>query len=267
MPVHTIADRRKIYYLETNPAGYSIVLLLHGLGADCSSWALQIPDLTRAGFRILAPDARGFGRSSYPGPPHTIQKMAEDMLLLLGEFTAESAHVVGISMGGTLALQLALDQPQKVNKLILVDTFASLRPEKISVWAYFAFRLLLVHTLGLPAQARAVTQRIFPRPEQEELRRILYNQILQANPRAYRATMRSLALFNVKSRLGEIQAPTLVVTAENDTTVPPANQAVLARGIPNAQQVIIPGAGHAVTAEQPQLFNHALLKFLSAEKS
>jgi pimeloyl-ACP methyl ester carboxylesterase len=87
-------------------------------------------------------------------------------------------------------------------------------------------------------------------------------QILQADPRAYRAAMRSLGIFNSSCRLTQINAPTLIVTAENDSTVAPANQRVLVENIPGARQVLIPAAGHAVTIDQPERFNQAMLDFL-----
>jgi pimeloyl-ACP methyl ester carboxylesterase len=77
--------------------------------------------------------------------------------------------------------------------------------------------------------------------------------------------MRALARFNVLNRLGEISAPTLVITGELDRTVSPKNQRILAERIPNARQVVIPGAGHAVTGEQPEAFNQAMIDFLVGE--
>ncbi len=262
MPFLPLAARLTIHYLDHHPSGRPTILLLHGLGATCESWELQLPALIGAGFRVIAPDARGFGKSTYPGKSHRVADMANDMADLLTAAGDAQAYVVGISMGGVHALQLALDHPKMVARLVLVNTFASLRPDKLDVWLYFAFRFLLVHTLGLPTQARAVAQRIFPRPDQEMLRQILIGQICQADPRGYRATMRALALFDVRRRLGEIQCPTLVITGADDSTVPTKTQGVLASQIVNARQVVIPAAGHAVIAEQPEAFNQALLEFL-----
>jgi pimeloyl-ACP methyl ester carboxylesterase len=191
--------------------------------------------------------------------------MAGDMAGLLERLETGPVHVVGISMGGTLALQLALDFPELVDRLVLVNTFARLRPERPSVWLYFALRFVLVHTLGLPIQARAVARRIFPGPDQELLRRVLFEQICQADPKGYRAAMRALARFNVLRRLGEIHVPTLVITSELDGTVSPKTQRILVERIPNARQGVIPGAGHAVTAEQPEAFNRAMIDFLAEE--
>jgi 3-oxoadipate enol-lactonase len=253
-----------VHYLDLNPDGRHPVLLLHGLGASGESWELQFPPLASANFRILAPDARGFGKSSYPGGGLSIKDMAADTAKLLQHVNSAAPHVVGISMGGTVALQLAMDHPQWVNKLVLVNTFARLRPRHPGVWIYFALRFLVVHTLGLATQARIVTRRIFPQPEQAFFRNALYQQVIQADPRAYRAALRALGRFNVVNRLADIKAPTLIVSGRDDTTVPLNNQSFLAVKIPHAEHKIIANAGHAITAERPEEFNQVMINFLAS---
>jgi 3-oxoadipate enol-lactonase len=251
-----------LHYLDPNPTGNPSVLLLHGLGADASSWALQIPSLKGAGFRPIAVDIPGFGQSPYDGRGWSIPRVARDVAGLITELHTGPAHVLGLSMGGTVAQQFAMDTPDLTCKLVLVSTFPALRPDNFNGWIYFIQRFLLVSTLGLPAQARVVAQRVFPEPGHEQLRNILVESISRADPRAYRKAMTSLGLFNSVKRLGEIKASTLVVTGEDDTTVIPARQRVLAEGIRSARQVIIPHAGHAVPVDQPDRFNRELLAFL-----
>ncbi|MFH2103156.1 MAG: alpha/beta hydrolase [Chloroflexota bacterium] len=253
----------QLHFLDPNPGGAPAVLLLHGMGANCASWSLQIPRLIEAGFRPIAPDAPGFSQSPYDGTGWTIPRVSAMMMDLLTELGTGPAHVVGISMGGVIAQQLARDQPQMISRLVLVNTFSALRPATLGGWAYFLWRLVLVHTLGLPAQAKVVARRIFHVSEQEDLRKMLITAITQSDPRAYRAAMRSLGLFNSKPWLIDIRIPTLVITADQDTTVNPILQGVLARGISCARQVVITGAGHAVTIDQPEKFNRELLRFLS----
>lgn len=261
MPYLPIDSRHSIHYLEFNPAGSKTVLLLHGLGATGDSWVLQVPALIESGYRLLAPDVRGFGKSDFPGGKSNITDMSQDMARLLEETHTTSAAVVGISMGGTIALQLALDTPCIVDHLVLINTFSSLRPKKASIWLYFAFRFILVHTLGLKVQAKAVSRRIFPNPQQETFRQELERQIASADERGYRSAMRALGKFNVTHRLGEIQCPTLIITGAEDSTVPPENQRQLVEGIQNARQIMIPGAGHAVTIQEPERVNQILLEF------
>lgn len=261
MPKVELSNGVTIHYEEHNPAGSPTVLLLHGLGSAGADWLLQFPPLAAAGYRVLAPDLRGFGQSSWPEKT-SVPAMAQDMALLLHTLEAAPAHAVGISMGGTVALQLALDHADLVRRLVLINTFARLRPQGLSGYLYFPLRALLMYTMGLETQARLVTQRIFPHPDQAELRDQLYQRVIHTNPRAYRATMWALLRFNVEKRLGDIRVPTLVVTGEEDTTIPPAIQRRLVEGIPGAQQVVIPQAGHAVIADSPDEFNRALLSFL-----
>jgi len=252
----------KLYYLDPNPDGNPTVLLLHGLGANSNSWTFQLPSLTGAGYRPLAPDAPGFSRSAYEGRGWSIGFAAQAMVDLLTEMQTGPVHLVGISMGGVIAQQMVLDHPELVRKLVLVNTFAVLRPESISGWLYLLGRTLIVHTLGLPVQAKMVARRIFSLAEQEELRQMLITTIMQSDTRAYRAAMRALVLFDSRRRLHEIEAPTMVVTGSIDTTVAPLRQKLLVEGIPNARHVVISGAGHAVSVDSPQVFNQALLRFL-----
>jgi 3-oxoadipate enol-lactonase len=252
----------KIHYLDPNPAGQPAVLLLHGLGADSNSWILQMPVLIKAGFRPIATDTPGFGRSPYDGHGWSIQRVAAENAALLEELQTGAVHVVGLSMGGTIAQQFAMDFPYLTRSLVLVSTFSVLRPDTLSGWLYFMQRFIVVNTLGLPAQAKVVSQRIFPGPGNAQLREMLVETISRADPRAYRKAMASLGLFNSMNRLGEIKTPTLVVSGADDTTVTPARQRPLVEGIQAARQVIIQKAGHAVPVDQAERFNRELLAFL-----
>jgi pimeloyl-ACP methyl ester carboxylesterase len=252
-----------IHFLDPNPAGHPAVLLLHGLGADGSSWTLQMLPLSQAGFRPLAVDIPGFGASRYDGRGWSLPRVAAQLASLLEELGTGPAHVVGLSMGGVIAQQFALDFPHLTRHLVLVSTFARLRPQNLSQFFYFLQRILLVHLVGLPAQAEVVARRVFPHPEEEELRRQVVLRITQADPRAYRAAMRSLGLFNSLPRLRQIKSPVLVISGEKDTTVRPEAQRQLAESIPHARQVIIPGGGHAIAIDRYEAFNQILLEFLT----
>jgi pimeloyl-ACP methyl ester carboxylesterase len=212
--------------------------------------------------RPIAPDAPGFGASVYDGKGWNFKRIAAGLAGLLDELHTGPVHVVGLSMGGVIAQQFVLDFPQLVRKLVLVSTFSVLQPEGFSQWFYFAQRALVVHFLGLEKQSKVVARRVFPEPGQQALREMAEQQIASADPRAYRAAMRSLGLFNSQRRLKSIKVPTLVVSGENDSTVSPVRQKMLADGISGAQQVIIPHAGHAVAIDQFAAFNQELIKFL-----
>jgi 3-oxoadipate enol-lactonase len=253
---------QSIHFLDPNPGGSPGVLLLHGLGASGDSWILQFPVLMHAGMRPIAPDMRGFGQSSFDGSS-SIELMAEDCCALIKYLHVDKVHVVGISMGGVIAEQLAFTHPEIVNRLVLVNTFDQLVSKSPLHWGYYAGRFLLLQLLGLKTQAKTVAKHIFPHPGQEEMRQMLVAEVIQSNPKAYRSAMLALARFNSTSRLKEIQSPTLVITGDCDTTVDPAIQAQMAKKIPGARQVIVNGAGHAVSVDHAEEFNRLILDFLT----
>jgi len=265
MPVYDLQSGHggQMVYRDDNPSAGRAVVLLHGLGATGDSWQLQIPELAEAGFRVVSPDIPGFGNSNCLDQRWNIRRVTGWVSDLLQSLDLCPLAVVGISMGGTIALQLALDHPEQTDRLVLVNTFARLRAQNWKQIYYFVRRFLTVQFMGPHAQAEFVAARIFPDPKQSPMRRILVGQILQADPRVYRSAMRSLGFFNVERRLKEIKIPTLVVTGQNDSTVSPILQRAMADKIQGAKQVIIPHSGHAVTADQPILFNQVLLDFLN----
>jgi len=262
LPLKEIRTTR-FHYMDPNPTGDPVLLLLHGLGADSTSWGYQIPVLMGANMRPISLDLPGFGKSIYHGRNWTIRTVASETSDIVRSFISSTCTVVGISMGGTIALQLCLDYPEMVERLVLVSTFATLRPKYLHQWIYLISRFIKANLRGVNAQAEMVAHRIFPSPEQELLRQALIQQILQADPKVYVSAMRALGLFDVTKRLHEISVPTLVISGREDTTVPLENQSELASKIMGARQVIIPGGGHAIIVEQPDLFNQALLEFLT----
>lgn len=255
-----------LHLLDPYPGEAPAVLLLHGLGANGSSWALQFQALKDSGLRPLAPDVPGFGESKYDGSGWTIKRIAAKLATMVKDLKCGPVNVVGLSMGGVIAQQFVLDHPDLARRLVLVSTFSVLRPAGLSQWFYFAQRAFVVHTVGLETQSKIVARRVFPEPGQAALREMAEKQIAGADPRAYRAAMRGLALFDSRNRLKEITVPTLVISGANDSTVLPAYQARLAEGISGARQVILPDAGHAVAIDQYEAFNKILVEFLSGQE-
>jgi 3-oxoadipate enol-lactonase len=253
---------KNITYLDPNPGGSHAVLLLHGLGADKESWPWQLTTLTQAGYRPLALDLPGFGASPRYGGRWTIVRTAKFVFDFCSGLGLDRAAVAGISMGGTVALQMALEYPDFVDRLILINTFASLKPKSFSHAWYFLKRFLMVSSGDRDEQADFVAWRIFPEQGQDELRQSLREKVLEANPGVYQEAMLSLAAFRAMTRLGDIKTPTLVISGERDTTVSLENQTAMARKIPGAKQVLISGGGHGVTVDHPGEVNQALLSFM-----
>ena len=253
---------RTIHFLDPSPENSQTVMLLHGLGSTSVSWQMQMNELMQKKFRPIAPDIPGFGKSKRFDGRWTVSSAAQNLVEMMNELGEESFAVVGFSMGGAVALQIVLDFPEKINKLVLVNTFAALRPRDLDEAWYFVRRFVKASLLGAEAQAELVAHRVFPHPEKEDYRNVVVKQILEADRNTYNQAMRSLGRFNVLSRLKEISIPTLVITGERDTTISAHTQEKLVCSIAGAQQVFIPDAGHAAMIDQPELFNRALISFL-----
>lgn len=237
------------------------MVLIHGLGSCAEDWSLlQAPTWSQR-YRVLMPDLRGHGRSDKPPGPYTVHQMADDIAGLLEALGVSRAHVVGLSLGGAVAQALAVQHPERVRSLVLVNTFAYLRPRGWAEWwrTLTSIGALLVN---LALHARMEAEELFPRPGQAGLRRVAYHRLCANDPAAYRAAMIAAAGYDGRRDLGRIRAPTLVVAGLEDTVVPLRAKEELVAGIPGARLVTVPRSGHATPTDQPVVFNRLVLEFL-----
>lgn len=250
------------HYLDVNPAGSPTILLIHGLGGDVETWGYQILALAAAGMRPLAVDLPGFGQTPMVKGRWSLRSTTDQLAEWLDKKVPGSLAVAGHSLGGLIAQDLTCRYPEKVQKLILVSTFSSLRPKSVKTLGYFLGRGLTVLFKGTTVQAELVAKHLFPDASQGEYREKVIQKISSADPRAYKSAMVNLAFFDSRKPLAKLQIPTLVIIGENDGTVSPEAQQTMAAGIPNAKVVKIPKAGHAVIVDQPEIVNREMLAFL-----
>jgi len=213
---------------------------------------------------VVVFDVRGHGRSDKPPGPYSVPLFAQDAAALIRALEAAPAHVVGISMGGMIALQLAVDEPALVRSLVVVNSGPELVVRTFRERLMILQRFLIVRLLGMRKMGEVLSQRLFPRPDQAPLRQMFVERWAENDPRAYREAMRALVGWSVADRLGDIRCPTLVIASDQDYTPVSAKEAYVAR-MPNARLVVIPDAHHAVTVERPEEFNQALLDFLAQQ--
>ena len=259
-----VLEKTSLFVLDPNPAGNPAVLLIHGLGADSESWILQFPGLIAVGTRPLAVDLPGFGKSKFPvNVDWTVPWVAAQVANWLRENANQTVIVVGLSMGGVIAQQLVLDYPEQFQGMVLASTFSRLRPRRWNELMYLSARFAIANLRGVKSQAYSVAWRVFPHPDQRDLRELLVQKIREADPRAYQSAMRNLAFFNARKRLREVKVPTLVISGAQDTTVSLENQLDLLRDIPGAKYVLIESANHAVNIDQPEAFDRVLLDFIN----
>ncbi len=252
-----------LHYETRGPDTGAPIVLLHGLGSSSADWAWSLPALA-ARHRVIAPDLRGHGRSSRPRGRLTVAAMADDVARLLTELAAPPAHVVGLSLGGCVAQALALDRPERVRSLTLVNAFA--RPAAAGPRGALRMlvRLGLLACAPMRVVAAHVARGLFPRPDQRELY-LAAVASLAANPRrTYLASLHALARFDARRRLGELRCPTLVIAGDRDQTIPLAAKRLLQQSIPGARLVLIENSGHATPYDRPALFTSTLLAFIDS---
>ena len=190
--------------------------------------------------------------------------MAADVTALLGALGTPPAHVVGLSLGGCVALALALDHPDRVRSLTLVNTYARLAPAGPRGALRMLVRLGLLACAPMRVVAAHVARGLFPRPDQRELYRAAVASLASNPRRTYLASIRGLMSFDVRRRLGEVRCPTLVVAGDRDTTVPLASKRFLQQSIPGAELRVVSDSGHVTPYDQAERFNDLLLQFLDS---
>ncbi|MDR5682651.1 MAG: alpha/beta fold hydrolase [Armatimonadota bacterium] len=253
----------RLYYEEegTGPP----LLLLEGLGYALWMWFKQRPALRRR-FHLIAPDNRGVGLSDKPDAPYTIDLFADDAAALLDHLGVRRTHVLGVSMGGMIALNLSLRHPDRVDRLVLVNTTPG-GPDAVPMPPQTAQALLAARALPPREGLRAAMALAFSPPymqsHPEEIERIVDWRL--QNPQPPEAWMRQFAAgqaFDVSSRLHEVRHPALVIAGSDDRVLPPANAQLLADRLPNAERVVFEGTGHLLFIERSEEFNRLVEEFL-----
>jgi pimeloyl-ACP methyl ester carboxylesterase len=240
--------------------GPSTVLLLHAFPLHGGMWGRQVEALSRR-HRVIVPDYRGLGRSGPSGDPSTMEVLAGDVRELLAHLRVERAAVVGLSMGGYLALELWRELPRLFNGLVLCDTKAGADTAEGAAGRETFARNALEH--GLHWVADQMTPKLLrPTPDPAAVREVR-RLIGDGSPAGVAAAQRGMARRpDSTATLAAITCPTLVVVGEEDTLTPPAEAEKLAAGIKGSKLARIPGAGHLPNIEAPAAFNETLGAFL-----
>lgn len=241
-------------------------VLIHGLGLDRRMWRRQVPPLVSAGHRVFVCDLLGHGRSERPrqaGGMYSGAELAESLTAALDLAGIGSAAFIGFSLGGAVALQIALSSPNRVKRLALVSTSAWMGPEADTV---FTTRAAAVEAHGVEVLVEPAVQRWFTpgfvRTHNAEVED--YKQVLRENdPCGYAAACRGLAAFDVRHQLRDIRCPTLVLVGDHDRATPPAMAQDLATNIRGARLEILGPAGHLVTEECADRINETIIRFLA----
>lgn len=259
-------------YRDLGEGPETLVLLHGGTGSSDSYWTVQL-DYFATRFRVLTLDLRGFGESTAPvGPSIRIEDLAEDLRRLLDHLRIERANVAGLSLGGIVAQQFALDSPSRLAQLVLSDTV----PGHLTYGIRSFTEDVLLGVAALGPEGRALAQKInllFAYSEEylqshgKELRSggaVETAGWSSIDAEAHGHVLRSLFEWNVVDRLGEIAAPTLLVWGSEDLQAPMSYARGFLEGIPRSCLHVIDGAGHKSCVEQPMAWCRAVDAFLSS---
>lgn len=232
------------------------VLLLHGQGGHGADWASQVEAL-RAQYRVVAPDLRGHGESTVTPGPYHMGMLAGDVALLCAGLGLSRVHVVGHSLGGMVALQLALDHPQLVRSLSILNSTAFGDGSVLRTTAV----KLVIRTRGMPAFASLNNGMHFPDKGQEALQERLLVSMGTTPADGYLGAQAAVDAFDVRARLGEISCPTLVVHSDQDV-IPLEDKQLLVARVKHGTLVTVANSRHVVIWDQPDKVNALLVDFL-----
>lgn len=241
------------------------VVLIHGFPLDRGMWEAQTAEVGSI-YRIIAPDLRGAGASAVPDGVYTVDLLADDVIETLDALELDDPVVIGgLSMGGYVALSIAVRYPGRVRGLMLMNTRASADPP-----ATAQVREDLARQLEATGKPDAVVDSMFPKlfapatyAGHPDLIGRMKERALRSNPQGLANTLRGLAVRPDRTAsLGRIAAPTLVLAGSADQLIPAADSQTLADGIPGARLVTIPDAGHLAPLENKAAANAAILDFL-----
>ncbi|MBD2338339.1 alpha/beta hydrolase [Calothrix sp. FACHB-156] len=244
------------------------LLLISGFMCDHAYWSLLMPSLKQ--YQVIRFDNRGFGRTSAPDSPYTIQQMATDAAALLETIGINKIHLAGHSMGGLIAQEIALAHPEKVKSLILLSSLAKgdgRFNSIVSTWGE------LPRTLDWKTYQQIIlpwifTDEFYSIPGMiDMIIKMAVNYQFPPTPQGIYHQSRAILGCDTTQRLKDIQCPTLILVGKQDILTPVKFSHQLAQGIPQAELVVLNSGGHGFLIESPEDVAAAMLKFLSAKQS
>lgn len=237
------------------------ILFIHGLGSSARDWEYQVSFFSEH-YRVITFDLRGHGQSQKPPGPYSMSLFASDTAKLIKLLGIAPVHVVGISLGGMIAFQLAVDHPELIKSLVIANAWTEVVPRTLKDYWNIFMRFTVTRLFGMRKTGEVLSKRLFPKEEQAELKRLFIEHWAENDKQSYLDTLHAIIGWSVMDHIHEINLPTLILTAEYDYTPISDKEAVVAK-MPQAELVVIPNSRHATPVDSPQEFNSAVISFLS----
>ncbi len=251
-----------LHYTVDGPDSAPVLVLGPSLGTTGAMWQPQVPVLS-AHFTVVRYDLRGHGRSPGPPGPYGLSDLGGDVIALLDSLGAPRVHLGGASLGSMVALWVAENHPERVDRLVLMGTAA--RAGTPAAWRE---RAETVTARGLSAIAETVVGRWLPAPfaaAHPEVQTSLLDAVLGTPVEGYVACCGALEAMDLEPGLGNVTAPTLVIIGSEDQSTPPELGRRVAAGIPGARVAEVDGAAHLANLSHPDEVTRLLLDFLATE--
>lgn len=255
----TAGDTVSLNYMLEGPEDAPVLVMANSLGTTLNMWDDQAPAL-RERFRLLRYDHRGHGGSSVPPGPYSIGDLGQDVLAMLDRLGIEHVSFCGLSIGGMVGMWLASEEPERFERLVLCCTSARLGPP--DAWET---RARTVRAEGVRAVADAVLERWFTPPFHEERPEVVgwARKMLEGTPaEGYAGCCEAIRDMDLRDRLGNISAPTLIIAGADDPATPPEHGGLIRDLVPDARLEVIPQAAHLANVEQPETVTREVLDFL-----
>jgi pimeloyl-ACP methyl ester carboxylesterase len=251
-------EEQSIHYLVRGRG--APLLLIHGLGGSGADWAFQVAALEHR-FRIIIPDLPGSGHSLPPRSEYTIAGFAGTLWALMDHLEISSPNIVGFSLGGAVALEMAALRPASVPRLGLINSLATYQPRDLRKWLETYVSATVVRLLGMPRAACLMAARLFPEPWQRVMREHAARALGSVPANSYLGTGFALARWAILDRLDRLKCRILLIAAENDYT-PLAEKRELAAKL-NAALVVVRGSRHGTPFDSVEVTNASLLALLT----
>jgi 3-oxoadipate enol-lactonase len=235
-------------------------VLIHGLGGSGADWAFQVAALEKR-FRVIVPDLPGCGHSPPPRDEYTIAGFAAALWSLLDHLRVPRTNIIGFSMGGAVALEMAAQRPAHVPRLGLINSLATYRPDDWRKWLEVHVSALLVRLLGMRRAAWLLALRLFPEPWQRAFREHAAAVVGAVPASSYLGMGLALARWAIIDRLDSLSSRVLMIAAEHDFT-PLAEKRALA-SLLKADFVVVRGSRHGTPFDSIEATNASLLALLT----
>jgi pimeloyl-ACP methyl ester carboxylesterase len=260
MPIAKVNGININYTVEGR--GEPLVMIM-GLGGDQSAWKHQVSAF-KTHYQVITFDNRGVGKSDKPKGSYSPTLMAEDTIHLMDFLKIDKAHILGMSMGGLIAQEVAINYPERILKLILASTFAYQDNEANGVTKNVLDVAELPLKQGINSLLDASFNKFFNRFIIVPLIRLQTRRIKEPELTGMKGQVDGTKGYDSFNRLPLIKAPTLVLTGTKDRVVKPESSNTISHKIPNAKLVKIANGSHLVCWEMSKVFNKEVLDFLKS---